>query len=78
MAKMIPVSFKDNKLEQDMYVYVKGKYSPSAYIKELITKDMNGIEVGVKNDLNDTKKEKKEVTDKPNNINLSALKSIGR
>lgn len=36
----IPVSFKQREL--NLYLYCMGKVSPSAYIKELIIKDMEG------------------------------------
>lgn len=38
----IPLSFKQN--EKYIYDYVKGKFNYSAYLKELILKDMKAAE----------------------------------
>lgn len=40
MALKIPISFAENEEEINMYNYVKGKRSQSAYIKDLIEEDM--------------------------------------
>lgn len=40
----IPVSFKQREL--NLYLHCMGKVSPSAYIKELIIKDMEGKKDG--------------------------------
>lgn len=48
-ANVIPLSFKNNLEELNMYNYLKSKSSPSAYLKELIKKDIGGEDVYVKN-----------------------------
>ncbi len=35
----IPISFKENEI--DIYNHIKSKFNFSAYIKELVVKDMN-------------------------------------
>ncbi|MDC4241663.1 MULTISPECIES: hypothetical protein [Clostridium] len=44
--KKIGISFKDTEIE--LYEFVKGKLSPSIYIKELIKKDMENKETNKK------------------------------
>ena len=47
--KKIGISFKDSEI--DLYEFVKGKLSPSIYIKELIQKDMENKESNNKKSL---------------------------
>ena len=79
MAKPIPLSFKNNDKEIAMYEFVKAKYSPSAYIKDLIERDMNG-EFNKDNKKDEVKEDEvkpKEIK-KSTTMNLSALKNMGR
>lgn len=69
MAKQVSLSFKEDEME--LYNFIKSKSSPSIYIKELVEKDMNGIEIK-----REVKHEAK--PQETNSINLSALKNIGR
>lgn len=43
-ANVTPVSFKNNRLEINMYNFIKSKSSPSTYYKELIMKDKEFID----------------------------------
>lgn len=40
MAKKIPVSFKENDAEMELYIFISSKFSPSTYLKELAYEDM--------------------------------------
>lgn len=81
MAKMIPISFKDS--EEDLYKYLKGKSSPSIYIKEMLRLDMNGEGVISRNmacltTANDTTEQKQKKYDQQAPLSLSSLKNVGR
>ena len=69
MAKMVTLSFKDTEI--DLYKYIKSKSSPSAYIKDLIEKEMGGV-------VPKEKEKKDEPPKKPPTFNLSALKGVGK
>lgn len=74
MAKQICLSFKE--YEMKIYDYIKGKSSPSVYIKELVERDINKTEdysVKVIEEVEAQVKEKP----KQSNMNLSSL-NIGR
>lgn len=66
---MVTLSFKDTEI--DLYKYIKSKSSPSAYIKDLIEKEMGGVEPKEKD-------KKDEESKKPPTFNLSALKGVGK
>ena len=72
MAKMISISFKDN--EEALYNYLKGKSSPSIYVKDILMKEMNNVNTTSQDKVIHHKVE--EV--KPNNTNLSSLIKAGR
>ncbi|MGL5330624.1 MAG: hypothetical protein ACRDD7_15240 [Peptostreptococcaceae bacterium] len=89
MAKMVSISFKDN--EMDLYEYLKGKSSPSIYIKDMLRSEARKGDKGdnVKDDIKNDKtvdddkgvkeKEKdKEVPQPQNTINLSSIMSVVR
>ena len=69
MAKMVTLSFKDTEI--DLYKYIKSKSSPSAYIKDLIEKEMGGVILKVK-------EKKDEEPKKSPTVNVSALKGVGK
>lgn len=78
MAKPIPVSFKDNKRDEELYEYAKSKSSPSAYIKDLIEEDKR--KHGNKNNnsyASNTNVVNEAVQDKPKN-KLKNLNSLVR
>lgn len=43
MAKKIPVSFKENDAEMELYMFINNKFSPSTYLKELAYEDMKKV-----------------------------------
>lgn len=85
MAKSLPISFKNNPKEMKMYEYVKSKTSASAYIKELIDRDMNGVfacDKGIQEKMNQKDTIPNETASKngmpKNEIKLSSMNFIGR
>ena len=49
---VIPISFKES--EAELYRFLKSKVSPSAYIKELLYKEINNIEASINSPINNT------------------------
>ena len=47
---VIPISFKES--EAKLYRFLKSKVSPSAYIKELLYKQINNIEASINSPIN--------------------------
>ncbi|MDB1923565.1 hypothetical protein ABHA37_17435 [Clostridium tertium] len=62
MALKIPISFAENEEEINMYNYVRGKRSQSAYIKDLIEEDM--IKKGLINKESELPKEEGHINNK--------------
>ena len=87
MARVVPLSFKENDIEVSLYDFIKLKSSPSAYVKELIKiakeiEEKGGSIYSLKLNKEEEKREQngKDKADqfKPTNtISLSSV-SIGR
>ena len=71
MAKQIPLSFKDNKEENEMYDFLKNKSSPSAFVKDLVKMYMDN-----ENAFTTPKVIKQKIKKEESSIKGSSLKSL--